>query len=119
MNLIELAWSAGFFDGEGCVCFKTPKSMLPYMGISQQNREVLDRFQAAVRIGKVYGPYFHPSGKSVFTFAAAGHEKVQAIIAQLWNNLGIVKRKQAAAILTSYINTRARAGAREGGRGGR
>lgn len=65
----ELAWAAGFWDGEGsCGCYskndrQTRKSNRrasdTYLraSVNQTDREPLDRFLAAVGVGKLYGPY--------------------------------------------------------------
>ena len=67
---LELAWAAGFFDGEGCVRWRTCKETRNNrtreygsfsLQIAQVHREPLDRFAAAVGAGKVYGPY-QPKG---------------------------------------------------------
>lgn len=50
----EMAWAAGFFDGEGCFSYSR-KVYTPTIAIAQVDRQVLDRFRAAVGIGKVYG----------------------------------------------------------------
>lgn len=63
----ELAWAAGFFEGEGCVYLDIPASLrkknstlLPYLrlNITQvDDRWPLDRFAAAVGRGIVRGPH--------------------------------------------------------------
>lgn len=55
----ELAWAAGFFDGEGtaCLCvnnYRGSKYMRPACAIFQNDRDLLDRFQSAVGVGSVY-----------------------------------------------------------------
>jgi hypothetical protein len=61
----EVAWAAGFFDGEGTICLKRRvwKDSLNYSlsaGVPQGGRaqvpEVLTRFQRAVKMGAIYGP---------------------------------------------------------------
>jgi hypothetical protein len=108
MNTHELAWAAGFFDGEGHV--GTPKAR-PHIhfSISQVDRRVLDRFRRAVGgLGSVHGPYNHPIMKARgneqprFYFQVSRYEYVQAIIAMLWPWLDVVKRKQAAAVLRRH-----------------
>lgn len=56
----DLAWAAGFFDGEGNVCFSdTDKKRAPRIlaQIAQVNRSPLDRFAKIVGMGNVTGPY--------------------------------------------------------------
>jgi len=64
----ELVWAAGFYDGEGCFSFKNmPRKSGNHhatvrLGIRQNDRRPLDRFQNAVGFGKVYGPYNRKEG---------------------------------------------------------
>lgn len=59
-DMTELAWAAGFFDGEGSSyatqTSTTRKKSYIHMTISQKGRETLDRFHAAVGAGTVTGP---------------------------------------------------------------
>lgn len=94
----NLAWAAGFFDAEGC--FSTTARVGVCASITQTNRELLDRFQSTVGLGKVYGPYqTHASDryrrKPHYFFRAHGRERVQALLAMLWTWLGTAKRQQA------------------------
>lgn len=59
MDDIELAWAAGFFEGEGCVSTGRGRQyMYLVLNITQNNLYPLLRFQNAVYgHGKVYGPY--------------------------------------------------------------
>jgi hypothetical protein len=100
----ELAWAAGFFDGEGCFSY-TNAGRFPMIRIGQTEREPLDRFHTVVgELGKVYGPYNlqrpgRLSKKPQWAFQVTGHERVQAIAALLWFKLGSTKRAQAAGVL--------------------
>ena len=61
----ELAWAAGFFDGEGHVSIAKPKPRQRGRAVCRVNqicREELDRFQRAVGVGVVSGPYGPYSG---------------------------------------------------------
>src|SRR6266508_3555112 len=68
-NPIELAWAAGFFDGEGTTWVhgefdKTSKNHGKHppavsISISNTNTDMLERFKKAVGRGRVYGPYNH------------------------------------------------------------
>lgn len=49
----ELAWAAGFFDGEGW--FSVPeRGQSLEMGVGQKLRPTLERFRAAVGVGQLY-----------------------------------------------------------------
>lgn len=109
VDRVELAWAAGFFDGEGST-FPTGKRRHPRISITQApdprdgtSPEVLHRFRRAVgEIGSVRGPYREKSGELKFLYNADGHEMVQAVIALLWEWLGDVKRQQATATFQAH-----------------
>jgi len=118
---IELAWAAGFFDGEGYTGLsKISRKILkpsgkrydrksykfyPTVNIAQVHREPLDRFNIAVGYGKVYGPYGpYKTGKQpYYTYQASGYENVKTIIDLLFPYLCDVKRDQATDVLHKYL----------------
>lgn len=93
---LELAWAAGFFDGEGCTGIGHQKAGKgnDYLAvaISQKYPEVLHRFQAAVGLGKVYGPYVS-RGATTYKYAVS-HRKAKEVLEQIWPFLGERKRAQ-------------------------
>lgn len=100
----ELAWAAGFFDGEGTVHFSNVEQ--PVCALSQIDRFVLDRFHRVVRVGNVTGPYaqnvYGPrtmNAKPQYRWSAGSYEGVQAVCALLWAFLSPVKRDQFARVL--------------------
>jgi hypothetical protein len=106
----ELAWAAGFFDGEGCFSY-TERARNGVATIGQVDLAALERFQSAVgRLGKIYGPYDYTryrgrvSKRAQWNFRAHRREHVLAIVAMLWFKLGPIKREQARAVLRHYRN---------------
>lgn len=105
----ELAWCAGFFDGEGNVCVS--KDWIRSQ-TAQIDRLVLDRLIAATGIGRINGPYVmrrkdHYKNKPQYFFSLNGFEEVQAFIAMIWPWLGQIKRSQARkALLYSRTGSR-------------
>ncbi len=95
----ELAWAAGFVDGEGCF-YSASSKRYPRLSISQNDKEVLERFQESVGLGKIYGPY---PPRPDFEYRLNGLEKVQAVIAMLWPWLSGKKKEQAKKILAAVI----------------
>lgn len=123
IDRVELAWAAGFFDGEGST-FATKRGHLR-VSITQASPsgipDVLLRFHAAVgAIGYVYGPVRekNPSAQPKWFYMAHGFEMGQTVLGLIWTWLGPVKREQAAAALAT---ARARCAGRryEGARFGR
>jgi len=106
LNREELAWAAGLFDGEGWINIMHPSNRPGYqqleVGLTQTDRQVLDRFKSAVgNLGSVYGPYGPRKlgWSSYFRWQTATFEKGQAVIAMLWNFLSPVKKAQATEVL--------------------
>jgi len=106
----ELAWAAGFFDGEGNVRVKFNKQdgrvrCYPGLSANQIDPQVLERFQRAVGLGKVSGPYDRSryAGAHIrqpqWCYEVWSFERVQAVVAMLWNWLSPVKREQANTVL--------------------
>lgn len=115
-NREQLAWAAGFFDGEGCVLktYENPprkdgrQAAAIQVSIGQSGiygHELLRRFAIAVGLpGNLYGP--RPPAKNQklvrYQWEVNGFEKVQAVAAMLWPWLGRVKRAQFGKILAAY-----------------
>ena len=97
----ELAWAAGFFDGEGNIRFREPVRRKTDVGLvltinQSKSPELLHRFQRAVGIGTVAGPY--SQGWSPFwKYTARGFQSPQYVIALIWKWIGTPKREQAKA----------------------
>lgn len=116
----ERAWSAGFFDGEGCTSVHVTytgqaKSSNPRMSISQveDGEAILERFQKAVGgLGnralsnkdgsRMCGKY---ATKPIRIWYVTGMEKVQTVLGILWPYLHTVKRAQAKTVLAKVIET--------------
>jgi hypothetical protein len=55
-SIAEIAWAAGFFEGEGCITMSNER---PAMRVNGTDPETVKFFGAVVGVGKVYGPYQH------------------------------------------------------------
>lgn len=107
-NRAELAWAAGFFDGEGST-FVASRGHYPVIGISQSDDDgvpaVLVRFRDAVGgFGHINGPFRlgDDDYKVKWIYRVHGYEMVRAVIGQIWPWLGTVKQVQAASTLLEY-----------------
>lgn len=91
----DIAWAAGFFEGEGCVA---KGAKCKFIAINNTDPEPLARFHAAVGVGRVrgpYGPYNNGiSKKPYWTWSAANFEHRQAAIAMMWPWLSERRREQ-------------------------
>ena len=103
MDRRELAWAAGFFDGEGCVTFGKQGSLT--LSISQTHPEVLVRFREAVGAGVVRGPWHQPSkpnANTLYGYVCTSFEPCQHVYAQLWPFLSSVKKQQIIDTVTRW-----------------
>ncbi len=101
----ELAWAAGFFDGEGHVRFAS-SGKGPYitLEIKQVAADPLHRFQRAIGAGRVNGPYSSTGNKRPYwVYWASSWSDVQIVVALLWKWMGIIKKAQAASALSRRI----------------
>jgi hypothetical protein len=99
----QLAWAAGFFDGEGTTSssgeWDTPRMTVPQAGPTMP--EVLVLFQAIVGFGSILGPVLAPGHQPYWTLAVSG-PKALRVLELLRPFLGPVKRQQADAALRRY-----------------
>jgi hypothetical protein len=103
INREELAWAAGFFDGEGNT--GSAWSSPIHVQVSNTDLRLLQRFWAALGVGRISGPYTlknRPQNRPHWHWAATSFEDAQAAIALLWVWLSESKRKQAAKALRQY-----------------
>ena len=98
----EVAWAAGLFDGEGNTRHQvTGRNSALRLSVGQKDREVLDRFQAAVGgLGNTYEKI--KNGEPYFDYAVQNFEHVQAVVAMLWPWLSTIKRDQIRAAFDAY-----------------
>jgi hypothetical protein len=106
MSQTEIAWAAGFFDGEGCTSSRGTGSEGRWwyinVQITQVERSTLDRFRAAVGVGTVRGPYTRKekSDKCHSHYRYDAHnEEAKRVIELLWPYLSDPKRAQHIAAL--------------------
>ena len=102
----ELAWAAGFFDGEGgtyCGREGTTRPTLT-LAVGQAETSTLERFNEAIgSLGKVRGPYLAGmKQRRYWTLRVGSFEKVQAAVAMLWPFMSEPKRQQAHAAIRAW-----------------
>lgn len=107
MSDIELAWAAGFMDGEGTFGWQRQlgRKPIPYVQATQVDRRPLDRLHLVLGIGKVYGPYVpkRANEQPYFYFRATGVERTLSIAELLRPWLSPPKREQADQIVAEVL----------------
>ena len=98
----ELAWAAGFFDGEGSILLGNHyKKGVQYRylraNVQQNDRRPLDRFVAAVGAGKVNGPYAGNRVNPIHNWNVNSAVAL-GVIGRLWPYLSAPKREQALRV---------------------
>jgi hypothetical protein len=110
MDREALAYAAGLFDGEGTIWTRGRSPGLGLRLFVQQNHpDVLERFRAAVGLGRVVGPYTRKGvHKPFWQYEITDWRGVQAVVAMLWIFLGVVKREQIVRVFRQYREGRTR-----------
>lgn len=94
-EVIELAWAAGFFDGEGCTSLRRHgANAAAACAIGQKHPEVLHRFHMAVGVGAIYHLTSH---RTEWRWQTTNEPDARQVIELLRPYLGTLKRDQADA----------------------
>lgn len=94
MNKSELAWCAGFFDGEGWI---STTMDYPRIEVAQVHVEPLERLQQALNVGVISGPHkqTNPNSQDYYAWNVNGFERCQYVICCLWPYLCSIKKGDA------------------------
>lgn len=114
VDIDELRWAAGFYDGEGSSYASVSSGKrfghATHLTVAQIDPEPLERFRRAVGgLGRVEGPFYHTGRKAnlkhhpQWFFRATSFEEVQAIAALLWRFLCTPKREQFTKTVTRFL----------------
>jgi hypothetical protein len=104
---LELAWAAGFFDGEG-TAYLCQSNRIYYhfrLALPQVERGPLERFQAAVGGAGIIGGPYKPSsggGRPIHRWRCNSVQGKE-VLKKLWPYLCEVKRAQATKALAGEI----------------
>ena len=106
MDRTELAWAAGFWDGEGSAWLAQPegrRTAQPYARINQASSvgipEVLVRFREIVGVGRISGPDMKDGREPLFRWVVSSRPDVERLAELVSPWLGDVKRRQLADVI--------------------
>ena len=101
----ELAWAAGFFDGEGTVYNRTRFGKYSYynLEIAQRDPRPLIRFLDAVGLGKIIPRKSRKQTKAHHMWACWRQGDVEDILNKLWPYLSEPKKEQTCKVLNLDI----------------
>jgi hypothetical protein len=99
MCLEQIAWAAGFFEGEGTILL-SGESL--HVRIGNTDKEIIHRFADILEVGAIYGPYPPYGGtshrrKDLWVWIARDEAGLDAI-ALMWPWLGSRRRNRAQAL---------------------
>lgn len=102
----ELAWAAGFFDGEGTTSYLRKGTWIgPRLSVAQNNVATLQRFQNAVGCGKIYE---HTTRKGMYQWTLQRGKIVEDCLNKLWPFLSEQKKDQAIKVFALIDNNRSK-----------
>lgn len=100
-DLIELAWCAGFFEGEGNFEYSSDRRRVCLVNT---DLDTLERFHNHMGVGKIHGPYRYPKNptwKPRYQWRVSYWLDVKLVIEALWPHLS-ERRKQQAQVLLDH-----------------
>jgi hypothetical protein len=105
----QLAWAAGFFEGEGCIGLNhTSGKQRPQLVLSvgQVDPWPMERFVEAVGIGasRYVETRWAPTQQNVYRYRIVSFEKVQAVVAMLWPWLSPRRKQQYRTMLARHLD---------------
>src|SRR5689334_19094280 len=105
IDVRELAWAAGLFEGEGCITHNGAwgKTAVPKLVLCMCDEDSVVRFHSAIRgIGRIdFRPAKNEKHRPQWAWRVNGHERVQAVLAMLWFGFGQRRKARAKEILAS------------------
>lgn len=112
-NVAQVAWVAGFYEGEGCCCV-TNGGMNLRLSITSTDMDVLQRAQAILGAGRIHtrrvtSPIVK-SNKPLHVLHINGNEVCIEILERLWPWLGERRREQAELITGRVVEMRGKRG---------
>jgi hypothetical protein len=105
--ITEIAWAAGFFDGEGSTScpHQGRRGRSLQMAIGQVSRYNLQRFAATVQCGSIHAPRILFGRQPISRWVAYGHS-AHCALKLLWPYLGEDKQDQALSALFCWATRR-------------
>jgi hypothetical protein len=98
---IELAWGAGFFDGEGCTAWSKRNRCIT-VTVGQTEITTLQRFQRAMGgVGNIYGPSYRKGSPHhrPYWYYRVSRDRALQVLRDMWPYLSEPKRQQALRIV--------------------
>jgi len=93
--MTEIIWSAGFFEGDGCISVSTNSRQIR-LSIEQASLERLERIQSALGVGNINGPHgpYGISKLARYTWSVNRKKDVKKAMNLMWPYLGPTTRQR-------------------------
>jgi hypothetical protein len=111
MDVRELAWAAGLFEGEGCIAVNVSPhhhGVQPIATLTMTDEDSVQRFVAAIGMGSVRSYPAKGSRKAIYCWRVGSLEGVQQVLCLLWFGLGTRRRQRAREVMRAVVEDRAR-----------
>jgi hypothetical protein len=106
-KITDLAWAAGFFDGEGCTYlqrYSGQNRTCVVLKIVQKDHQVLDKWSSIFKVGTCY----FNENRQMYSWQSNTFHQSQFVICLIWPWLGEKKREQYSGVMKQYLDSRAR-----------
>jgi hypothetical protein len=106
-ELIDIAWAAGIYEGEGCVSRHVTAYNSHHVRIRMTDEDIIDRLVEIFPFAHKYKYQAKgkPTYKLAYDFCISGAERVQAFLAMIWPWLGERRRRDARAAIIAVNQT--------------
>jgi hypothetical protein len=101
----QLAWCAGFFDGEGtCGFYKHRNRGQLQLVVGQIHEAPLQRLKSALGVGNINGPYSYKNRRPISFFRVGKPDEFLTVMSALWPWLSRPKKDQFKAAVAAWRN---------------
>jgi hypothetical protein len=107
-NVIEVAWAAGLFEGEGCIVYRGRTAAELILGTTDE--DIAQRFAAVMGYGSVSTEERTGTHKTLYRWYLSEGTKIAEVLTLLMPHFGARRRQRAADTLARLRDNRGRNG---------
>ena len=104
----DLAWAAGVFEGEGCICcYKIPNrkdSRRVMLAITMSDEDIVQRIYEIFKVGSFKGPYKKKDKKTLWTWAVQNMAGCHSVLTEIYPYLGKRRKEKADEMIKEIEN---------------
>lgn len=97
----NISWFAGLFEGEGSISINRGRTLRAVLQITMTDEDVVRKAHNIIGVGNVTGPHgpYRPNEKPTWSWRVAKFEESQAVMAAIYQFLGIRRRAKIKEVL--------------------